>query len=557
MREKIPGSSSFKHLSGFVCVLALLSLLVACGDNTATTTAPNNPAATPAAGATTASTGAKTTAASTAAQAAQIKTGGQLSYALENDVSKLDPMVSTAFVERLVFYNMYDSLVATDDKLNIVPSLALSWTQPDPKTYIFKLRPDVKFHDGTDFNAEAVKFNIERYLTGTGSQRKSEISSITTVEVVDPLTVKFNLSAPFAPLLANLVDRAGMMVSPTAVKKLGDEFVRNPQGAGTGPFKFVEWKKDDRLVLEKNPNYWRKDDSGRQLPYLDKVTFRPMTDETARLTSLKTGDVQIANSVPSKDVPDLRSGSEVVYKDIPSVAWYGWYLNNSAEPFNNKALRQAISYAVDRDQIVKTVFFNVAVSSNGPIPPPSWAYDPNFKPYPRDLAKAKAKLAEGGKPDGFTFKLEVSAGSTQNLQLAQLVHDQLKEVGINMEIVQLEFSKILGDLDKKQYSAAQIGWSGRIDPDGNIFNQFKTGAPLNNCAYTNPKVDELLDKARVSSDQNERKSAYQEAQKLILEDAGYLFMYHTVATQATSPKVQGFLLMPDNIIRLATVSLNK
>lgn len=554
MREKIPGVSSFKPLSGFVCLLILLSLLVACGDNTATTAAPN-PAATPAAGATTASTGAKTAAASTAAQAAQVKTGGQLSYALENDVSKLDPMVSTAFVERLVFYNMYDSLVATDEKLNIVPSLALSWTQPDPKTYIFKLRPDVKFHDGTDFNADAVKFNIERYLTGTGSQRKSEISSISTVEVVDPLTVKFNLSAPFAPLLANLVDRAGMMVSPTAVKKLGDEFVRNPQGAGTGPFKFVEWKKDDRIVLEKNPNYWRKDDTGRQLPYLDKVTFRPMTDETARLTSLKTGDVQIANSVPSKDVPDLRTGSEVVYKDIPSVAWYGWYLNNSAEPFNNKALRQAISYAVDRDQIVKTVFFNVAAPSNGPIPPPSWAYDPNFKPYTRDLAKAKAKLAEGGKPDGFTFKVEVSAGSTQNLQLAQLVHDQLKEVGINMEIVQLEFSKILDDLDKKQYSAAQVGWSGRIDPDGNIYNQFKTGAPLNNCAYTNPKVDELLDKARVATDQNERKAAYQEAQKLILDDAGYLFMYHTVATQATSPKVQGFLLMPDNIIRLATVSL--
>ncbi|HEX2914741.1 MAG TPA: ABC transporter substrate-binding protein [Chloroflexia bacterium] len=553
------GDRYWRLLSGLIALMLVATVLAACGDNTATPAAASTTAA---AASTTAAAGASaTTAASNATTAAagsaggDVKMGGSLRIALENDVSKLDPMLSSAFVERQVFYNMYDSLVAIDDKLNIVPSLADSWTQPDPKTYIFKLHPNVKFHDGTDFNADAVKFNIERDLTGTGSQRKSEISSIASVEVVDPLTVKFNLTAPFAPLLANLVDRAGMMVSPTAVKKLGEEFVRNPVGAGTGPFKFVEWKKDDRIVLEKNPNYWRKDAAGRQLPYLDKVTYNIITDETARLTNLKTGDADIANSVPSKDVPDLRNSTEVVYKDTPSVAWYGFYLNVTADPFTNKALRQAVAYAVDRESILKTVFFNIGAVSTGPIPPPSWAYDPSYKPYTRDVAKAKAKLAEGNKPDGFSFKLEVAAGSPQNLQEAQLIRDQLKEAGITVEIVQLEFSKILDDLDKKQYNAALVGWSGRIDPDGNIYNQFHTGSPLNNSGYSNKDVDKLLEAARTSSDQNERKTDYQNAQKQIMDDASYIFINYGVAVEATTKKVQNFLLLPDNIIRLSQVWL--
>ncbi len=555
---------SFRLFNGLLVALMLATVLAACGDSTATSASATTGAAattaasvaTTAAGAVATTASAATTqaaAATTVAAAGQIKTGGSLRFALENDVSKLDPMTSSAFVERMVFYNMYDSLVAIDDKLNIIPNLALSWTQPDPKSYVFKLRPGVKFHDGTDFDAEAVKFNIERYLTGTGSVRKSEIASIDTVEVVDPLTIKFNLKTPFAPLLANLVDRAGMILSPTAIKKLGDELVRNPQGAGTGAFKFVEWKKDDRIVLEKNPNYWRKDESGKALPYLDKVTYRIITDETARLTNLKTGDVEAANNLPSKDIPELRNNTDIVYKDTASVAWAGFYMNNGSEPFNNKALRQAVLYALDREAILKTVFFNVGVISNGPVPPPSWAYDPNFKPYSRDLAKAKSKLAEGGKPDGFTFKLEISAGSPQLLQEGQVIRDQLKEVGISVELVQLEFSKILDDLDKKVFTGAIVGWSGRIDPDGNIFNHFRSNGSFNYQGYNNPKVDELLDKGRTSSNQEERKAAYQEAQKLIMDDASYAFINHAVAIQAITKKVQGFQLLPDNIVRFATV----
>ncbi len=552
------------RVSLLVVGLITAMLLVACGDS-ATPTAPAAAGTTAAAGTSAATTAAAGTTATTAAAgnattvaaaaaAGDVKIGGSLRIALENDVSKLDPMLSSAFVERLVFYNMYDSLVAIDSQLNIVPRLAASWTQPDPKSYVFKLVPNVKFHDGTDFNAEAVKFNIERYQTGTGSNRKSEISSIASVEVVDPLTVKFNLKTPFAPLLANLVDRSGMMVSPTAVKKMGDEFLRNPQGAGTGPFKFVEWKKDDHITLEKNPTYWRKDAAGRALPYLDKVTYRIITDETSRLTNLKTGDVEVANSVPSKDVPDLRSGNgDVVYKDLPSVAFYGFYLNVTADPFKTPALRQAVAYAIDREAILKTVFFGIGAISNGPIPPPSWAYDPNYKPYTRDLAQAKAKLAEGGKPSGFSFKMEVSAGSPQILQEAQILRDQLKEAGITMEIVQLEFSKILDDLDKKNFEGGLVGWSGRIDPDGNMFNHFKTGGNNNNSGYSNPQVDALLDKARASADQAERKTSYQQAQKMINDDAPYIFINHGVATQATAKKVQGFVLFPDNIIRFDSV----
>ena len=207
------------------------------------------------------------TTATQATSAGTPKKGGALKAEINSDVQNLDPLASSLLVDRQVLYNIYDSLVAIDKDLKIIPSLALSWEQPDPKTYIFKLRQGVKYHDGTDFNADSVKWNIDRYLTDKKSTRVAEIGFIQTTEVVDPYTVKFNLKAPFAPLLANLSDRAGMMLSQKAVEAGGQDFTRKPIGGGTGAFKFVEWVKDDHVNLARNPTYWKKDAAGNQLPF--------------------------------------------------------------------------------------------------------------------------------------------------------------------------------------------------------------------------------------------------------------------------------------------------
>lgn len=477
--------------------------------------------------------------------------GGTLKVALEDEFRTLDPHRSTALIERQVFYNMFDSLVTIDKSLKIVPALAESWEiSADSKSYVFRLRKNVKFHDGTPFDAEAVRFNImDHIVKATRNPRQAELASIQNVEVVDPSTVRFVLKNPFAPLLANLVDRAGMMLSPAAVKAGGENFVRAPLGAGTGPFKFVEWKKDDHLTLERNPNYWLNGADGKPLPYLDKVIYRPISDETVALTNLRSSSVDVIQTVPPKDVQSLRSGTGLGYQETAGLGFESFRLNNSKEPFTNKALRQAVAWSVDREQIRKTAWFGTGVVGYGPTPPPVWAYDPAFKPYSRDLTKARQKLQEGGKPNGFSFSLEIRANSPRDLDIAQLFQSQLKEVLIQVQIAPVEFAKILTDLDNHTYQAAQIGWSGRIDPDGNLYQFFKTGAAQNDTVYSNPRIDALLDQARIEQVQSKRKDLYRQIEQILADDAPYVFYRFRAAYLATTNRVHGIPLNPDQILR--------
>src|SRR5438046_8204692 len=238
--------------------------------------------------------------------------GGTLTFALENEPANLDPMLSGLFVDRNIHYAMYDSLVRVDPKGNIIPWLAGKWeTSSDGKTVTFTLRTDVKFHDGTSFDAEAVKWNIERYKTTQGSLRTGDLSSVDTVTVVDPKTVKFNLKSAFAPLLGALVDRAGMMVSRKVVEAVGADFTLKPFKAGTGPFILTEAVKNDHYTLEKNPDWWGKDAAGNKLPFLDKILVKPIIDGDVRLTNLRTGPVQVGTNVAGMDVPSEKSDTPV------------------------------------------------------------------------------------------------------------------------------------------------------------------------------------------------------------------------------------------------------
>ena len=472
------------------------------------------------------------------------KSGGTLRVALESELRTLDPMMSTQLVERDVFYNMYDALLTIDPKLNIKPGLATAWKYDNPTTLTLTLRQGVKFQDGTDFNADAVKFNLERDIQTKTSFRRSELASVDTVEVKDPYTVVLHLKKPDASLLSQLVDRAGMIVSPKAVQTQGADFTRNPVGAGTGPFEFVEWKLNDHITQKKNPNYWQKG-----LPYLDQVIFRPITNTDSSLASLRTGDLEMVRVISGKDVAGVKSDSSLTYKELPGLNFFGFELNESAAPFNDPKKRQAVLTALDRQQYIKNVLFGVGQESFGPIPPSSWAYDPTEKMYENaDPAKAKSIAT------GFSFNLKVT-NNPDSIQGGQLIKAQMEKAGITVNLQTEDFGQLLNETEAQKFDASLVGWSGRIDPDGNMYNWFHTDGVNNDGKYSNANVDKWLEDARVQTDQSKRKSDYDQVQKQLQEDAVYAFMYHTPAQQISTNKVKGFTLYPDGMFRFAATWL--
>jgi peptide/nickel transport system substrate-binding protein len=478
------------------------------------------------------------------------KMGGTLKVAQETEINTLDPNLSGLVVEREIYYNMYESLLGIDAKLNFVPGLATKWEFSDDKTLVFTLRKDVKFQDGTNFDADAVKYNLDRYMTSTdpAAARKSDLASVQSVEVRDPSTVVLHLKRADATLLAVLVDRAGMMLSPTAIKSLGAKLTTAPTGAGTGPFEFVEWKRDDHLTLKKNANYWRKDKAGHQLPYLDEVIYRPITDLNATLAALKTGDVDMSRVVAGKDVAAVQADSTLVYKNTTSLGYGGFELNHSRPPFNDPAKAKAVAMAVDRAQILKNVAFGVGTVSYGPITSASWAYDSGQKIFDKaDPDKAKSTAT------GFSFTLK-TANTQDAIQTGQLIQAQLAKAGITVNLLPEEFGKLtLETRVQHDFDAALSGWSGRIDPDGNMYAFYHTGGSFNDGLYSNPQVDQLLEQGRSTIDQAKRKQIYQDAQRIIVGDAAYVFTTNPAVPQITSKKVQGFTLIPDGINRFAEV----
>ncbi|HET9014535.1 MAG TPA: ABC transporter substrate-binding protein [Thermomicrobiaceae bacterium] len=546
--------------AGLSAGAAGLSLaLAACGGSSTTpTTSTSGGASTSTTTSSSSSSGGSTPAAAstTAPSAGAIKKGGTLTAAQTNENATLDPLTSGFVSERQAYYNMYDSLVAIDTHLTIIPDLADSWeVSTDGKTYTFKLHQGVKFHDGTDFNADAVKFNLMRYVTDPKSARVGEVNFITSVDSVDANTAKVNMKAAFAPFLANLVDRAGMMLSPTAVQKGGADFSRKPVGAGTGAFMFVEWINNDHLTLKKNPNYWKKDSSGNPLPYLDQLIFKPITDTTVLLTNVETGTIDATYAIAPKDVAGAKTNSSIVLRTAPGLSFDAFEFNTSQPPFNKKELRQAVAEALDRSQISKTIYYGIEQVGYGPIPPSSWAFDPTLQPWTGSVDKAKQYLSSGGQPNGFTFDYKLGAGNPVTLQLLQLVKDQVAKAGITLNITQEDAPTIQSEAQKGNYQATGYGWSGRIDPDGNIYNFFHTGGGLNQTKYSNPQVDKLLDQTREASDQAQRKTLFQQAQKLIVEDAPMAWWGFAPAYLLTRPTVQGMQIYADYIMRFHTAWL--
>ena len=495
---------------------------------------------------------AKPAAAAPAAADAKPQAGGGLRVGINADLTTMDPHISTAAVDRQIYQSIYDPLLRLDKDLKIQPGLAQSWEQPDPKTLVFKLRSGVKYHDGEPFNAASVKANIERMLTHPKSQRKGELADVASVEAVDETTVRFILKQPSSPLLSLLTDRAGMMVSTKAAEAAGDDFARKP--VGTGPFSFVEWVKDDRLVVKKNPGYWDKDASGAQLPYLDEIQYKPITDGTQRLNALKTGTVDIIDIPPSKDMPTLKTGQELAYSEIPGLAYRYIQINTKRPVMESKEIRQAIAWSIDREAINKVVFFDVGQPAYQAIPPSSFAFDSGFKANsPRDVNKAKELVAKSGiKDPKFTL---VVTNTPEDKQIAEVYKEQLADVGISMEIELLEFATLLDRTLKQEFDASSLQWSGRPDPDGNIYNYFHSKGSGNRSQYSNPEIDRMLEQTRAVSDPAERKQLYSQVNQILTEDNPMIFIQHRPEVKVMSPKLKGFVHVPDGMMRFAAVTI--
>lgn len=525
-----------------------VGLIVACGGAaqppTAATSAP-----------------AATQAAPAQAAAKPAGAGGTLTFALENDVIDFDPMLSRAFVDRNAHYQIYDSLVRIDQTGKIIPWLAEKWDlSTDGKKMTFTLRKGVKYHDGSAFDADSVKWNIDRYRTTDGSARKGELAPVASVDVIDASTVAFNLSTPFSPLLALLVDRAGMMVSRKVAESAGQDFTRKAFKAGTGPFVLTEAVKDDHITLEKNPDWWGTDASGGKLPLLDKIVIHPITDSNVRLTNIKTGDAQFVNNVAPKDVASVKNDSSVAYKDMPGLA-FGSLVTNRKDGFifNEGRYVKALALALDRQELIDKAFFGVGVVGYGAVAPSHFSYDPNFKPYGKaDPDAAKALVDQVGKGP-LSFEFLVPSGDPALLQQAQLVQAQLRKASIDAQIVQLEFAQILQQQTDHAFKGmTYVGWSGRIDPDGNSYDFNYTGRPNNDGSYSNPDVDKLLDQERQTSDESARTTALRKAEQIyVVDDPARVWFRFGVAQQLTPTNVQGLTPYPDQIPRLHVASISK
>jgi len=471
-----------------------------------------------------------------------------LRIGIAQDPDILDPSIGRTYVGRIVFSAFCDKLFDIDEKLNIVPQLALSYeNSADGKEMTIKLRPGVKFHDGEPLDAQAAKFSIERHMTLPTSFRKSELASVDHVEVVDPLTIKLVLKTPFAPLITQLTDRSGMMVSPKAAKEEGDKFGLHPVCAG--PYKFVERVAQDRLVFERFADYWNKDNI-----FIDRVVFQPIVDATVRLANLKSGALDLIERVLATDIKDVRSDPRLVLSTAPELGYQGLTINiandkNKGALSQSEKVRQALDLSIDREALNQVVFNGEFTPGNQWVSPQHPYYQQAFPIQKRDVEKAKALLKEAGVPLPIPVDFMVPQGAEEQA-VAQVLQSMAAESGFDLKIRVIEFATSFKQAQAGEFQIFQIPWSGRIDPDGNSYVFLHTKAPQNDGGYSNPEADKAMEDARLVSDPAQRKAIYEKMTKVVLNDEPIIYIYHRKLLIAHTAKLEGYRQMPDGLVRV-------
>lgn len=481
-----------------------------------------------------------------AALPAQAQSPSTLRIGLQEDPDVLDPHKARTFVGRIVFMGLCDRLVDITPELKIIPRLATEWSfAADGLTLTMKLRTDAKFHDGEAFNAAAAKANLERAMTLPDSLRKSELASVASVEAPDPATLVLKLKRPDATLLAQLTDRAGMMLSP---KSLGPDISAKP--VCSGPYQFVERVQNDRIVLEKFKGHWEADKY-----QFDRVIYRAIPDTTVRLANLRAGELDMLERLAPTDVKSAKGDKSLKVESTANLGYQGITINtNHGEAANqpmgkDKRVRQALSLSIDRKVLSQVVFEGLYAPMNQPFNPGNQYLSAALPVPERDVAKAKALLKEAG-----AAKVSVELFVTNNpvdAQLGQVIQAMAQEAGIDIQIRSTEFASQLRDQQQGKFQMSRIGWSGRIDPDGNIHQFVTTKGNQNDGKYSNPEVDKLLDEARTIYDVAERKKRYDAAQKILQDELPIVYLYNQTVFFALRSNLQGFVINPDGMIRLA------
>ncbi|CAJ1003615.1 MULTISPECIES: ABC transporter substrate-binding protein [Brevibacillus] len=452
----------------------------------------------------------------------------ELVVAADQDPVGLDPHKVPAASSARIYALVYDGLTRLDENLNVTPSLAEKWEiSPDGKTVTFTLHKGVTFHNGREMTADDVKYSFERILNPeTGSIAKSYFASVDVIEAKDPHTVVFKLKHPDAALLTNMASSFAAIV-PKEVADL------NKEAVGTGPFILEKNEPGQYVLLKKNPDYFKTG-----LPKVDAIKFQIMKDEAERLAAIRSGKVDIA-SISADSATLLEGKPGVQVKSYQSLEYSYLGINVKKKPFDDPRVRQAISYAVDRNQIVQTVWKGQA-SLTGPISPAAanWALDPAaYDSYKQNLDKAKQLLAEAGYPNGFDTVIETASTYPDMVETAQVLQQQLKAIGINARINQLEWGNYIETWKSKEMSLLVGRNTSGTDSDRSLRFFFHTEGSANVWNYSNPRFDELVVTALQTVDQTERKKLYDEAQKLLVEDAPNLFL--------ASPK--NFYAVRDNV----------
>jgi peptide/nickel transport system substrate-binding protein len=486
-----------------------------------------------------------------------------LVVALNQDPDLLDPTLSRTYVGRIIFEHMCEKLYELDEHLHIFPQLAagMPTISDGGKTVTIKLRSGVKFNDGTPMTAEAVKFSLDRHREMKGSNRRSELDSVNTVEVVDPVTVRLRLKAPFSPLVATLADRSGMPVSPAAVNKLGDKFATAP--VCVGPWSFVERVPQDRIVLEKSKYYF---DPGQA--HFDRLVFRIIPDDNVRLANLRSGDIDVMHLVAPTDSVNLKKEGRFEVSSVTGIAYTGVTINlrnktGKTQPpgdlgtplANDPRVREAFDLSLDREAINQVAWDGQYTPGCTPISPVSPFHDKARKCPGRDVAKAKQLLAAAGLPNGYAFELTI-VNDPQQRRFGEVIQGMAREAGFNITLRPSEFASALTDDDNGKLQAFAIGWSGRVDPDGNIHQFHTCGGSLNTTHVCDEAVDALLNRAREVSDQGERAKLYREAIDKISARRNIIYLYHANYIVAYPKNLKGYKAVPDGLIRIKGVSWN-
>ena len=472
---------------------------------------------------------------------------GNLRIGLAEDPDILDPTLGSSFVGRIVYAAMCDKLFDLDDKLNITPQLASGHRYESPTSLIITLRPGVLFHDGEKLDAEAAKYKLTRDLTMKGSMRAGEINAIQSIDVIDPLTIRLTLKQPASQMLAQLTDRAGIMISPKAAEAAGDKFGLNPVCAGA--YAFDSRIAQDRIVLKRFPGHWNKGNY-----HFERVTYLPSPNSSVRLANLQAGGLDMAFVAPH-DVAAVRKDPKLNLEVWDALGYTGINFNIANGPAantligQNALVRQAFELAIDRRALIEVVFAGMFTPTAQANPPSSPFFVAEVQPPARDIAKARALLTQAGVTGRVVVELTVT-NSPEAQQAAEVIQSMVAEAGFDLKVKVMEFASSLQAGYKGEFQAYMIGWSGRSDADGNMWPQMNSKGNFNYGRHLNAEMDKLLDDARVATAVADRRAIYAKVWEVQRRDMPLIYLFSGKNIVGTQKTVLGLSKVPDGLLRL-------